>query len=94
MAAPERFAESQILFPCNAGAVHTWPEGDLPRTQCHDRYRVKSGLKVISKCCAYFFVEQADYFAWGALWHTGGKTAPGPSLGEPGASWGRAFVPG
>jgi len=25
MAAPERFAESQILFPCTAGAVHTWP---------------------------------------------------------------------
>src|ERR1700688_4342792 len=24
MAAPERFAESQILFPCTAGAVHTW----------------------------------------------------------------------
>ena len=24
MAAPERFAKSQILFPCTAGAVHTW----------------------------------------------------------------------
>jgi len=23
MTAPERFAESQILFPCTAGAVHT-----------------------------------------------------------------------
>jgi hypothetical protein len=26
MAAPERFAESQILFPCTAGAVQTWPD--------------------------------------------------------------------
>src|SRR5437763_15427118 len=26
MAAPERFAKSQILFPCTAGAVHTWHE--------------------------------------------------------------------
>jgi len=25
MTAPERFADSQILFPCTAGAVHTWP---------------------------------------------------------------------
>src|ERR1700751_4742998 len=25
MTAPERFAESQILFPCTAGALHTWP---------------------------------------------------------------------
>jgi hypothetical protein len=24
MAAPERFAKRQILFPCTAGAVHTW----------------------------------------------------------------------
>src|SRR3954469_5501273 len=29
MAAPERFAKSQILFPCTAGAVHTWHQGDL-----------------------------------------------------------------
>src|ERR1700684_1907604 len=27
MTAPERFAESQILFPCTAGAVHTWHDG-------------------------------------------------------------------
>src|ERR1700693_5665240 len=29
MTAPERFAESQILFPCTAGAVHTWPLGSV-----------------------------------------------------------------
>src|SRR5580658_4298352 len=31
MAAPERFAESQILFPCTAGAVHTWPRPCMVR---------------------------------------------------------------
>src|SRR3954451_21553584 len=30
MAAPERFAKSQILFPCTAGAVHTWHEAGVP----------------------------------------------------------------
>jgi len=30
MAAPERFAKSQILFPCTAGAVHTWHQRDAP----------------------------------------------------------------
>jgi hypothetical protein len=29
MTAPERFADSQILFPCTAGAVHTWPIASL-----------------------------------------------------------------
>jgi hypothetical protein len=29
--APERFAESQIFFPCTAGAVHTGPSLHLPR---------------------------------------------------------------
>ena len=32
MAAPERFAESQICS-CTAGTVHTWPEASLNATQ-------------------------------------------------------------
>jgi hypothetical protein len=37
MAAPERFAESQILFPCTAGAVHTWPMSSHTAKQHHTR---------------------------------------------------------
>jgi hypothetical protein len=33
MTAPERFAESQILFPCTAGAVHTWPVAQVVALQ-------------------------------------------------------------
>src|ERR1700719_2299574 len=37
MAAPERFAESQILFPCTAGAVHTWPTAEMTAADRHGR---------------------------------------------------------
>src|SRR3954447_11333637 len=35
MAAPERFAKSQILFPCTAGAVHTWHDSAVRKPALH-----------------------------------------------------------
>src|SRR5262249_22742091 len=32
---PYRFAKGQILFPCTAGAVHTWHETDVPTCATH-----------------------------------------------------------
>src|SRR5436190_20681180 len=43
MAAPERFAKSQILFPCTAGAVHTWHQAWMPFHRVYDRYWMGSG---------------------------------------------------
>jgi hypothetical protein len=38
MAAPERFAESQICS-CNAGTVHTWPVSAAPVASSRGSYR-------------------------------------------------------
>ena len=45
MRGPNVSRTRQILFPCTAGAVHTWHGPELPSDVLYDCYRMSSGLK-------------------------------------------------
>jgi len=45
MRGPNVSRTRQILFPCTAGAVHTWHGPEVPSDVLYDCYRVSSGLK-------------------------------------------------